>query len=157
MTPDMEEYLRTVNDVPDKYSMSKLCSEDSISVSRQFSHKFHTFFQRFIVKGEVLGPVDHYYWKKEYQARGAPHYHMLLWIKGAPVIGVDDPDVVFAWIEERITCHIPDKENNPELHHMVTRFQLHKCSDYCRRKRKCGNTFLTQCKSGFPRPARENQ
>ncbi len=39
-------------------------------------------FERHIgerVKGEVLGPVDHYYWK-EYQARGAPHYHTLLWI-----------------------------------------------------------------------------
>ena len=38
------------------------------------------------MKGEVLGTVDHFYWKKEYQARGAPHYHVL-WIKGALVIG----------------------------------------------------------------------
>ena len=34
----------------------------------------------------VLGTADHY-WKKEYQARGAPHYHILLWIRDAPVIG----------------------------------------------------------------------
>ena len=51
-SPDIAEYLRIVNNVPDKYSINKLC------------------------KGEVLGPVEHFYWKKEYQARGAPHYQM---------------------------------------------------------------------------------
>ena len=60
-----------------------------------------------IVKAEVLGKVEHFYWKKEYQARGAPHYHVLLWIGDAPVIGQDDPDKVLAWIQERITCHLP--------------------------------------------------
>jgi hypothetical protein len=48
-----------------------------ISVSRKFSQKFHSFFQRVLMKGEVLGTVDYFYWKKEYQARGAPHYHAL--------------------------------------------------------------------------------
>ena len=53
--------------------------------------------------------VDHFYWKKEYQAHGAPHYHVLLWVNDAPVIGKHDPDRVLAWIQERITnCHIPD-------------------------------------------------
>jgi len=44
------------------------------------------------MKGEVLGKGDHFYWKKEYQARGAPHYHVLLWTRDAPVISQDDPD-----------------------------------------------------------------
>ena len=129
----------------------KLCTEDPISVSRQFSSKFHAFFNTVILKGEVLGTVDHFYWKKEYQARGAPYYHVLLWIHNAPIIGKDDPDKILAWIEERITCHIPDKENNPELHNLVARYQLHKCSNYCKRKRKRGKQFVTACKFGFPR------
>ena len=40
-----------------------------------------------IIKGEILGKVNHFFWKKEYQMRGAPHYHVLLWINEAPVIG----------------------------------------------------------------------
>ena len=60
-------------------------------------------------------------WKKEYQNRGAPHYHVLLWIQDAPVIGIDDADKVLAWIEDRITCKLPDKESDPELHAMVTK------------------------------------
>ena len=52
--------------------MGKLCVEDPISVSRKFSLKFHAFFRKVILKGQVLGIVDHFYWKKEYQNRGAP-------------------------------------------------------------------------------------
>ena len=67
-----------------------------------------------------MGYVDHFLLKKEYQARGAPHFYILLWIRDAPVIGEDDPDKVLAWIQDRITCHIPDKDSNPELHALVT-------------------------------------
>ena len=154
--PDIINYLKTVNDVPGNCNKGKLCTEDPVSVSRQFSQKFHAFFQHILVKGQVLGFIDHFYWKKEYQACGAPHYHVLLWIRDAPVIGKDDNSKVLQWIQDRITCEIPCKESNPELHDLVTRYLLHKCSAYCRRKRKCASRFVTYCKFGFPREAREN-
>ena len=67
-SPDITDYLRTVNSVSASYDLGKLCTEDPISVSRKFSLKFHAFFNTVIVKGEVLGKVEHFYWKKEYQA-----------------------------------------------------------------------------------------
>ena len=91
--------------------------------------------------------------KKEYQARGAPHYHMVLWIEGAPTIGKDAPAVVLKWIQERISCRIPDEATNPELHRRVTRYQMHKCSSYCKRTKKVSKAFVTRCKFGFPRTA----
>ena len=72
-----------------------------------------------ILKGQALA---HYFYKKEYQARGAPHYHILLWIEGAPIAGKDDDDVVLQWIQERITCRIPEEQSNPELHQLVTKY-----------------------------------
>ena len=83
--------------------------------------------------------------------RGAPHYHVLLWIKEAPVIGVDYESTVLKWIQERITCRMADKASNPELHRLVTKYQMHKCSSYCKRTVKVGGAFLTCCKFGFPR------
>ena len=154
---DIARYLRKVNDVPDKYPIGKLCTEDPISVSWKFYQKFHAFFRTVLIKGEVLGEVSHFYWKKEYQCRGAPHYHALVWISGAPVAGKDSDKDVTSFIDKRITCHIPDKDKNPDLHQLVTRYQLHKCSAYCKRRRKCGpNTFITTCKFGFPRPESES-
>ena len=60
--------------------------------------EFHEFFQKVIVKGKVLGPVAHFFYNKEYQACGAPHYHILLWIEDAPIAGRDDSEDVLRWI-----------------------------------------------------------
>ena len=98
-----------------------------------------------LIQTQLVRWVAHdFYWKKEYQAHGAPHYHVLLWIRDAPVIGQDDPG------EERITCHIPNKESDTELYNLVIRYQMYKCSGYCKHKMKCGNVFITRCKFGLP-------
>ena len=151
-SPDITSYLRKVNDVPDGYPIGKLCAEDPLSVSRKFSKKFHDFFNVVILKGKVLGTVTHFFWKKEYQMRGTPHYHVLLWIAGTLVIGIDSDDKVLRWIQERITCRILDKSSNPELHRLVTKYQTHRCSAYCKRRVKVGGIFITRCKFKFPRP-----
>ena len=70
------------------------------------------------------------------------------------IIDRDEPEDVLKWIQERITCHIPDKDGSPEL---VTRYQLHKCCKYCKRRKKCGqHSFITRCRFGFPRPVCAN-
>ena len=83
------------------------------------------------------------------------HFHILLWIRDAPVIGRDNPEKVLYWIQERISCRIPDEKSDPELHSLVTRYQMHKCSVYCKRRRKLGSTFVTRCRFQFPRQACE--
>ena len=150
---EISRYLRKLNNVPDSYPIGKLCTEDPISVSRNFSQKFHDFLQTVILKGEVLGPVAQHFYKKEYQARGAPHYHILLWIEGAPMAGKDEPEEVLRWIKNRITCRIPEEDSNPELHQLVTKYQRHKCSGYCQRRKKVKGTYITYCRFGFPRAA----
>ena len=111
-------------------------TEDPISVSRKFSQKFRDFFTTVLLLGQVFGGVSHYFWKKEYQARGAPHYHVLLWIKDAQIIKDDsDNGKVLEWIQIKITCWIPDEKTSPELHRLVTKFQMYRCSNYCKRKR----------------------
>ena len=56
---DIIAYLRAVNNVPDSYNNGKLCTEDPVSVSRQFSNKFHAFFKKVLLKGNALGVVSH--------------------------------------------------------------------------------------------------
>ena len=68
----ISSYLRKVNDIPSSFPIGKLCTEDPISLSRNFFQKFHDFIERVILKGGVLGRVIHNFYKKEYQVRGAP-------------------------------------------------------------------------------------
>ena len=141
-SPDITDFVQKINDAPPKYSVAKLCVEDPVSVSRKFSLKFHAFFHQVIMKGQVLGIVDHFSWKKEYQNRGAPHYHVLLWIRDAPVIDRDEPEKVLDFIQERITCNVPDEKGSPGLHRLVIRYQLHKCNKYCKRLKGVGRLHL---------------
>ena len=104
----------------------------------------------------MLGKVEHFYWKKECLAHGAPCYHVLPWICDAPVIVQDDPEQIQKWIQARITCHLPDPKMHPELNKLVASFQTDRCSAYCRQKRKVGSIFITRCKFGFPCKACES-
>ena len=78
---EISNYLRKVNSVCDSYPIGKLCTEDPVSVSRKFSQKFHDFFDTVILNGGVLRPVAHYFYN-EYQACGAPHYHIYHTVDG---------------------------------------------------------------------------
>ena len=56
------------------------------------------------------------------------------------------------FISEHITCELPSKSENLELHNLVNKFQNHGCGNYCLRaiKSKKGK-FCKACRFGFPR------
>ena len=51
---DIAQYLRKVNNAPQSYSIARLCTEDPVSGSRQFSYKFKDFFNIVIFQRGVL-------------------------------------------------------------------------------------------------------
>ena len=96
--------------------------------------------------------MEDFFYRIEYQARGAGHTHTLLWIKDAPVIGKNTPDEVKDYINKISTCRLPDPETSPTLHELVTRFQIHRCNKYCTKLYKCNNKCYKKCRFSFPRP-----
>ena len=75
----------------------------------------------------------------------------MLWIEGAPLIGKDDPEHVITWIQDKITCHIPNEKSNPELHRLVARYQYISAVTIVVEDEKFITTLITVCKFGFPR------
>ena len=57
------------------------------------------------------------------------------------------------FITGHITCRLPSKSENIELHELVNNYQNHKCGKYCKKaiKSKKGNRFYRVCRFGFPR------
>ena len=86
---------------------------------------------------------------------GAPHYHILLWNKAAPVIGKDAPADILKYINKYVTCAVPDEIASLNgSHKYVNAFQRHKCNAYCMRKFKTDQgQCYTHCRFGFPRTA----
>ncbi len=72
---------------------------------------------------QPIGKVEDYFYRVEFQARGSPHIHLLVWVKDAPEN--DSDKVLCDFIDRNITCQLPDPTADPELHQIVTEVQLH--------------------------------
>ena len=90
-----------------------------------------------------LGKIKDWFYRVEYQQRGSPNIHMLIWLENAPVFGVDKDEDVIAFIDQTITCSKP--ENNAMLLELVNR-QTHRHSHTCRKKSR------NVCRFNYPQP-----
>lgn len=154
---DMRDYLIQMNsdlDGVNKMRTSYLCALDPVSVSEQFKRRFDAFMKFVLLDEEgPLGKVSHYFARIEYQARGAPHVHMKIWVEDAPMVGKNSDKEIIEFIEQHIQCSIPPNLTSPTLHNLVKRFQVHECTKGCRRPVRRNGRFITQCRHGFPRKA----
>lgn len=71
----------------------------------------------------------------EFKARGSPHAHTILWIKGVPKLDVNTDEEIVAFINRHQTCAIPGEEES-DLRQLV--FSVQKHSATCR---KSGSWF----------------
>jgi len=88
------DYLRAVNknttNNVNNMTAAELCAMDPVSVNIHFHKKWHAIFNKLIKSKStpIFGEVLDHFWRIEYQSRGAPHVHCLLWIKDAPILGM---------------------------------------------------------------------
>ena len=106
-----------------------------VTAARHFQYRLDLFWNEFIKsKSMPIGEVVDFMIRIEFQARGSPHAHTIVWIKDAPKFGTDPVENVVQFIDKYQTCAIPD--NDPELHDLV-QLQSHVHSFSCMRKGSC--------------------
>ena len=122
----------------------RLIQSDPVTCARHFDYQFNQFLNHFLLSNVApLGKIADWFYRVEYQQRGSPHIHMLIWLENAPVFGRDKDSDVTAFIDQIITCKKPN--NNSELESLVNR-QIHRHCQTCRRKSK------NECRFNFPQP-----
>lgn len=152
MWEDLGEYIRQVNGVKmANKTISELVALDPVSTSRFIDNKFHAMLDFITSSDEPLGKIIHYFWHREYQSREAQHFHLMLWVKDAPILYKSSIDEVASFISKYVTCAIPKKDISPTLHQRVTSYQMHKHNSYCMRRKKTKKGFVSVCRFGFPR------
>ena len=124
--------------------------QNPITGVHMFQHRVESFFSQYLLNdAHPLGHITDYVIKIEFQMRGSPHAHCLLWVKDAPKINQDTDDDVCRFIDKYITAMIPkgifERENDVN---MLKSLQTHTHSDYCHRNKLC-------C-FGFPKPPASN-
>ena len=150
-------HLRTVNSCVEginEMTPAELCAMDPVNVSIHFHQKWNAIFNKLICSKQqpLFGEVQDFFWRIEYQARGAPHVHLVLWIKDAPILGRNSTKEVKQYIQKIVTCSKPSENDSPTLSSLVSQFQMHKCNTYCMKTYKRGFKYYEKCCFGFPRP-----
>ena len=116
----------------------------------KFHSRVESFFSQYLLSSSnPLGHITDHVIKIEFQMRGSPHAHCLLWVKDAPKIDTDEDSVVCRFIDKYISASLP--EDNGHLKHdreLMLSLQHHTHSDYCPRGKKC--------QFGFPKPPTTN-
>ena len=82
-----------------------------------FLHRIEASFSEYLLSdAHPLGHITDYVIEIEFQMRGSPHAHCLLWVKDAPQIDKDPDDVICAFIDKYITAVIPPIAPENEHH-----------------------------------------
>ncbi|CAH1232472.1 PIF1 [Branchiostoma lanceolatum] len=119
----------------------KWLRSNPVTAARQFDHRLNLFFKEYIGgKGHPIGELQDYMIRIEFQARGSPHAHTILWMKNAPKLGVDDDAEVINFINEHQSCAVPDNSDE-DMRDLVLSRQKHVHSKTCRRAGSCRFKF----------------
>lgn len=96
---------------------------------------------------QPIGEVVDYFYRVEFQARGSAHIYCLFWIKDAPKFDDAFDEVIAQFIDEYVSCQLPDEKADPELHNIVKEVQSHSRNHTksCRKGKK-------HCRFGYPKP-----
>jgi hypothetical protein len=115
-------------------------------VSRVFHLKVRELLQD-ILKNGIFGRAVAHVYTIEFQKRGLPHMHLLVWL--APEM---KPRTVEA-VDKFVSAEFPDPEVHPELHEIVTRVMLHgPCGTH---KPDASCMVRNRCSKGYPKPFQE--
>ncbi|CAF1463104.1 unnamed protein product [Rotaria sordida] len=150
---ELLHHLADYHNIPrkEKYTWNEtnfLLNSNPVIVARMFDRRFRGFMKNIILsKCAALGEVTDYFYRVEFQKRGSPHIHMIVWIKNAPKYGENLDDEVMKFIDKYITCKMPNERKDPFLHEIIMKVQTHSKSHSksCKRRDRV-------CRFHFPKP-----
>jgi hypothetical protein len=125
----------------------RIIMSNPATAARMFQQRVYTFISDVILSpANPIGKVEDYYYRTEFQQRGWPHIHMIVWIKDAPMLDQDPDEDIATFIDTYISCELPPTDD-AELHEIVSNVQMH-TKRHTKSCRKTGKV----CRFNFPKP-----
>ncbi|XP_061195058.1 uncharacterized protein LOC133203256 [Saccostrea echinata] len=120
---------------------SKLIKSDPVTCARYFDFRFNKFFAEVLShKTNPVGFIEDFFYRIEFQQKGSPHVHMLLWIKDAPSVQTHSYEEVAQFIDKYAIC---EKHGADDF---LINYQTHRHARTCMKKNK------PICRFHFPIP-----
>ncbi|XP_033729556.1 uncharacterized protein LOC117318706, partial [Pecten maximus] len=123
---------------------TNLVKKDPVTCARYFDNRVQEFITTFLKNNHnPIGAITDVFRRVEFQNRGSPHIHMLLWTNDAPKYPNDDETLIVEYIDKYVTCSL--QTDDPEFEPLIN-LQVHKHSKTCKKGGK------SVCRFGFPLP-----
>ncbi|VDI59060.1 Hypothetical predicted protein [Mytilus galloprovincialis] len=123
----------------------RLVRSDPVTTARYFDYKVQKFFHSFLNSSLMpLGKVKDFFYRIEFQQRGSPHVHSVLWIENAPFLEINENKDIEDFISKYITTNrnLPVQDGQQDL----VKLQMHRHTHTCRKQKK------KTCRFNFPLP-----
>ena len=109
------------NDLSDEeveeLSYHERCSMRNLNpvvLAKHFQYRVETFFREVLLTNtNPIGKIIYYALRIEFQMRGSPHLHALIWTFDCPQLTKDTKDAYIDYIDQRVHAYLPDKETDP--------------------------------------------
>ncbi len=113
-----------------------------VVVAKHFQHRVESFFTEVLLsQSNPVGKIIYYALRIEFQMRGSPHLHALIWTSDCPKLTSDNKDAYIKFIDNHVQGNLPDKNTEPELHKLVKTYQKHNHSKTCRKYKNVSCRF----------------
>ena len=105
-----------------------------VIVAKHFQYRVETFFREVLLTdANPIGEIVYYALRIEFQMRGSPHLHALIWTSDCPELTNNTKDAYIDYIDQRVHAYLPDKETDSQLYDLVKTYQTHNHSKTCRK------------------------
>ncbi len=85
-----------------------------------------TFFSEVLLSNiNPIGKISYYALRIEFQMRGSPHLHALIWTSDCPKLTSESKDAYVEYIDKHVQANLPDENDEPELYEMIKMYQKH--------------------------------
>ena len=123
----------------DNLSYNEKCSLlnlNPVIVAKHFQHRVETFFKDVLLSNaKPIGKIVYYALRIEFQMRGSPHLHSLIWTSDCPELKDGSEEAYIRYIDEHVQGSLPNRENDCEFHDLVNMYQKHTHSRSCKKYR----------------------
>ena len=111
----------------------EMLNANPVVMAKHFQHRVETFFREVLLsQSNPIGKVIYYALRIDFQMRGSPHLHALIWTADCPKLTCDTEDAYINF-DEHVQANLPNETDEPELHELVKTYQRHNHSKTCRK------------------------
>jgi hypothetical protein len=131
-------------DQMDVETRRRLLRSEPVTYARYYRHRMDSLLTVVCSCDDIIGKVDDFFLRDEFQQRGSPHSHWLTFDDKAPVYGKQPNQKICDYVDDFITC-----ARDPEIAEELILLQEHKHSNTCfKREKGC----LPSCRFRYPQP-----